>query len=211
MMTMKIEELNVLFPDMILPLTFPKPFPEGIEDPAKIRAIVLGCDPSNFSLKDGTTNELEFVFGIEGIGKDKRYFSGILKNLNALGIEKHEMFVQNLCRNYFKQVTNGNPDWAKVAKVWIPGLKKELHDLKISSTTPVFLTALELYKVLLIDKRKPYPLKDLYKNPDLVPIKAEDNLLERPLIPLFRGGGNYYSLTSDKNKDFTTRIKNLLQ
>ena len=86
---MTLRQLNFLFPDIVLQLPYPKAYPAMIDCPTKIRGVVLGCDPSNFSGKDGTTNELEFVFGIDGNGKDERYFSAILKNLKALGIEKN--------------------------------------------------------------------------------------------------------------------------
>jgi len=58
----------------------PKPF---FHDLKKVKAILLGADPSNKS-DNGKTVQLEYVFGIGG--KDQRYFMGIEKNLAALGL-----------------------------------------------------------------------------------------------------------------------------
>jgi hypothetical protein len=201
---MTIEVLNTKFPGKILSLPYPKPFPAGEIDATKIKAIVLGCDPSNFSKKDGSTKEIETVFGIEGKGKDKRYFHGILINLELLGLSLENIYVQNLCRNYFTQETTENSIWLQAAKLWAESLGKELHELGIPASVPVLLTSKDLYDVLLKDNARKYTPKELYTDPSLVPVKRHENLLGRNLIPLYRGGGNYYDL---KNwHGFTGRI-----
>lgn len=68
----------------------PKPF---FSDIKKVKAILLGVDPSNNANK-GSAVQLEYVFGIEG--KDKRYYIGIDKNLAAIGLSRNDIYVQNL-------------------------------------------------------------------------------------------------------------------
>lgn len=51
---------------------------------------------------------------------------------------------------------------------------------------PVFLTLEELYKVLLKSQSEKFKAARLYNSPESLPIPAESNLLERPLIPLSR-------------------------
>lgn len=206
---MTIKELEKLFPGKILPFDYPKPYPNENPDTKKIKAIVLGCDPSNFSKKGGITKELETVFGISGIGKDGRYFSGILRNLKLLGLSLDDIYVQNLCRNYFSRETAKNSDWNAAAKHWAISLKKELDELKLPKSIPVFLTAKHLYEALLKENTKKYKPQDIYENPLLIPINHNDNILERPLIPLYRGGtGNAYGL--DKWENYKNRIIEIL-
>jgi hypothetical protein len=191
---MTIEEFNELFPGRILPLPYPNPYPnEGI-DPAKKKAVVLGCDPSNFSKKDGVTKELETVFGIVGKGKDGRYFSGIRQNLKQLELSLQDIYVQNLCRNYFDKVTANNDCWMEAAVFWRNSLRKELNDLHIPQYIPVFLTSAYLYQALIRENTKSYSPEELYQNLALIPIPPSENYLERPLIPLYRGGVNHYML-----------------
>jgi len=72
-------------------------------NPAKIKAFVLGCDPTNFS-DIGKTVELDYVFGI---GRDHRYFSGILSNLQLLGLHLEDLYIQNLVIEYSDEETGG--------------------------------------------------------------------------------------------------------
>lgn len=199
---MNITELLQQYPDKVLNLAYPKAYPNGTFDPKNIKGIVLGCDPSNFS-NNGKTVELETVFGISGKGQDKRYFKGVLDNLKQIGLLLENMYVQNLCQNYFYAITSENEIWEEVAKLWAVSLKKELTDLKIPENVPVFLTSEKLYHVLLKEGKEKHKAKDLYTNPTLTPIKAGDNLLGRPLIPLYR----HYAYNLDKWKDYVAHIK----
>jgi len=52
-------------------------------NPSKIKAFVLGCDPTNFS-DNGKPVGLNYVFGI---GQDHWYFSDILSNLQLTGVQ----------------------------------------------------------------------------------------------------------------------------
>jgi len=204
---MQIEELNRLFPNKILPYEYPKPYPNKDFNPTLVKAIVLGCDPSNFS-NNGETSQLETVFGIEGVGKDGRYFTGILKNLNEVGLKLTDIYVQNLCRNYFYKETKKNDIWYDAAAHWRKTLNEELNQLGIPQSVPVFLTAEELYRALVNEKHTARQCKEFYQTPELIPIEPSENYLERPLVPLFRGGAGYYNLKNWEN--YRNRIVELL-
>lgn len=146
-----------------------------------IRAIVLGCDPSNQH-----DTQLKYAFGIETETKLlQQFFNGIEKNLEMFGLARGEIYVQNLCQNYFINETSKNKHWKVAAKIWLPYLREEL-DALFDRDIPVFMTAEAVYKALLNDKIKRHSAKDLYSKFELIPIKATDNYLGRPLYPLYR-------------------------
>jgi hypothetical protein len=198
---------NIFGNEVILDYEYPKPYPAIVEDPAKIKAIILGCDPSNFS-DNGKTRELEYVFGIAGYGKKGGYFNKILENLSIIELNLSNIYVQNLCQNYFNAVTKDNANWYQAAMLWVNALKDDLVKQKIHSSIPVLLTAEELLRFLVPKEKQKRELKTYYNNPSIVPISIEDNLLNRPLIPFFRGGHGYYNL--NKWPDYATHIKQIL-
>lgn len=157
----------------------PKPF---CFNPRKIKAFVLGCDPTNFS-DNGKPAQLDFVFGIT---KDHRYFKDILANLNQLGLHLEDIYVQNLVQEYQDQETSKNKNWKATAKSFIQDREKEFDLIDVSGKKPVFVTSKILYDVLLKPTEKIADAKDLYDLSIAVPISAEANRLGRPLIPLFR-------------------------
>lgn len=205
---MKPNELAQLFPGKILDLPYPKPYPPEIPYPSRIKAIVLGCDPSNFSQDGRNPKILETVFGLEGMGKDGRYFAATKQNLKELDIEMEDIYVQNLCRNYFSAETEQNPIWYQAAEYWIPLLVRELEDLRIPLNIPVFLTSRHLYKALIREGVPCHEPKVLYANPHLVPIPASDSRLSRTLIPLYRGGIDEYKLS--KKTDYRDHVKKVI-
>ena len=104
-------------------LDIPKPYCINKD---KVKAIVLGADPSNEKRE-----KFEFAFGLEN--KKSPYFRNQLKNLNSVDIELEDIYVQNVCKNYFYireasgkkgLVTNKNRKWIDVADLWVPLLKK---------------------------------------------------------------------------------------
>ncbi|MDD2637060.1 MAG: hypothetical protein PHW82_16330 [Bacteroidales bacterium] len=201
---MDIKKLrNIFGKDVILDKKYPKPYPENIDEPNKIKAIVLGCDPSNFSKKDGSTKLLEFVFGIAGDNKDGRYFAGIKTNLSELGIGIDEIYVQNLCRNYFNKETAKNKIWMEAAKLWRITLKQEL-DVLVDSDIPVLVTSEKIYHALINDNETRHIPKEIYSSPDLVPFI--NNFLERPLIPFYR----HQNYSMRKNPDYAKHITQIL-
>lgn len=111
--------------------TFPEAFVTRKES---VRAIVIGADPTNPS-----NRIFNYVFGLEE-GDRSPYFRYILKNLSFIGLGLSDIYVQNLCKSYFKEVTNKNSQYNEIAKkYWLSHLKTELSffDHKI----PVFVTA----------------------------------------------------------------------
>ena len=206
---MEIKELKKEFgKKVILDYDYPKPYPEKIEDPSKIKAIVLGCDPSNFS-DNGKTRALEYVFGIVGKGEKSGYFDKIEENLNIVGLTIKDIYVQNLCRNYFNEITSKNLIWEEAANLWVKSLKNELNSLNIPEPTPVLLTAGELLRFLVYKEKQKKEFKDYYNSSVHVPLAKEDNLLNRPLIPFFRGGHGYYYLS--KWPDYAKHITQILK
>ena len=125
---------------------------------------------------------MEYVFDLSPNG-DKRYFTSIDSNLKQLGLTRSDLYVQNLCRNYFTQDTEtiASKVWAEIACRWCPFLVKELDNL-FDRKVPVLLTAARLYRVL--NKGAMYEPKALYGRCLFVPEK--DSRLGRVLIPLFR-------------------------
>ncbi len=157
----------------------PKPF---CVDRSNIRAFVIGCDPTAFD-KDNNSLEFEYVFDING---DERYFSGILKNLSLIGLDREDIYVQNLITQYQSVETAGNKQWREQALPYVAERKQEFDELDPSIQIPVLLTSEVLYKVLLNNNEIRIPASELYGNPDLIPITSDCNILKRPLIPLYR-------------------------
>jgi hypothetical protein len=144
-------------------------------DRRRVRAIVLGTDPSN---PRGVF--VQRVFGLEN--PDSPYFRAILDNLNQIALSLEEVYVENLCKNYFRIVTTANPNWGEIAALWRGLLQREL-DALFDRRVPVLLTAWPLYSVLASN---PVPDKpsDLYRNKVLLP--PTENHLGRTIAPFFR-------------------------
>jgi len=151
-------------------------------DKTKIKAFVLGADPSNF-IGDSQTVKVNTVFGI---GEEKQYFSSISKNLEQLGLSLDNIYVQNTVRNYCYRETRSNPYWDKFAEGWFPYLSEEFDSIDSEKKFPVFVTDERVLKFLLHD---PFDLAmpaEYYKGLRFIPVLPEDNKLERNLIPLYR-------------------------
>jgi len=160
---------------------FPKPY---CVDPSAVKAIYLGCDPSNtggkrfcyaFALPDGE----EYGFG--PFVKDHK------SNLLQIGLSWETVYAQNLCQNYFTKETSANlAEWKKAAEIWTKTLKKELS--AFPSDIPVLLTAEVLYEALLKSGVKPQKAIEFYncKGGGTIPVPPKDNKLDRPLIPFYR-------------------------
>jgi len=158
--------------------TYPFPLPFVGND--KIKAILLGTDPGN-QVK-GETKHFIKVFGLENANTP--YFTQISSNirlLNNLGIEN--IYVQNVCKNYFNCNAYNNPHWLSIARdIWLPLLKNEL-DYLFDRQIPVLLST-ELILNLIINDKKKIPAKFIYENQ--VFIFEKENYLERTLIPFYR-------------------------
>lgn len=177
----------------------PKPF---CVNPQNIKAFVLGCDPTAFD-KNGARLEFEYVFDL---GNDERYFKGVIDNLNQIGLSLNEVYVQNLITDYLKEETSKNKEWFQLAKSYIENRKQEFNKQDPSGKLPILLTSEVLYKALLKETEQLVKASELYKSPERLPIAANQNLLERPLIPLYR----HWNYNLDKWPNYSKHIKNLL-
>jgi len=193
------------FPSVILDLgKHPIPSPFCINK-KKVKAIVLGCDPSNFS-DDGKTKIHSTVFGI-GTG-DYRYFRDIIKNLTQVGLNLENIYVQNVIPFYMQDETAGNKHWNEIAEKTLPNLINELDSFDKRRKIPVLLTSEVIYKFLLNSENDYKKPRDLYRDLTLVPIPKSKNKLGRKLFPIYRHFK--YSLTSSRWEDYAVLIKNFI-
>jgi len=171
----------------------PKPF---CLNKKNITAFILGADPTNFS-DNGKPKQLEYAFGI--LSNEPRYFSGILKNLNQIGIHLEDVYVQNMVQEYLKDETSKNKEWEKYAKQWLPILINELNQVNPNKTKPVLITAERIMKFLIVDDYKLFSAKEIYSDDakELYYIAPNNNKLKRPLIAFYRHPA--YSLLKRNN------------
>jgi len=172
-------------------------------NPKKVRAIVLGADPSNFS-NQGKRKILTKAFGIGDC--DARYFQGILKNLKEVGLGLEDIYVDNLIQEYLDSETSKNKEWNSVAKENIPLCLDRLDKIDNRRKIPVLITAEAIYKV--ISKTKPFSAPQFYNLEIDIPISTKDNKLNRPVIPLYRHQN--YSLSKNKWKPYLERVIEIL-
>lgn len=173
-----VNELQKIFGNEILTIIpFPKPYFKNLQE---IKAIYLGCDPSN-----SHCTTLEHAFALESnLPIFNKFHKDHLANLNAVGLSWSDVYVQNLCQNYFLHETSKNPIWKKAAKWWIPLLIEELSIFH--KNIPVLLTSSYLYNVLVINTYKKYKPQDYYRGIVKIPVPSSQNLLQRLLIPFYR-------------------------
>jgi hypothetical protein len=184
-------------------IDYPLPEPYCPPDKSRIKAFVLGTDPSNFT-EDNTTIKMTTVFDIGG---DKRYFSGIDANLELIGLKLENVFVQNMVRNYMNMETRSNPQWDYFAVKWFQYINDELNSIDPDKNIPVLVTAERLLKFLLYDPFNIGIPAEYYNGTKDIPLSPEDNKFERNLIPLYRHPG--YSL--DKQELYKNRLKELFK
>jgi hypothetical protein len=169
-------------------------------DKSKLKAFVLGADPS---ICGGGSNAIK-VNVVFGIGEDKKYFNSVNRNLEQVGLTLENVYVQNLVRNYMKREVKSNPYWEQFAYGWLPCLLEELNYIDPDKEMPVLVTDEKVLKFLLIN---PFDigLPFQYYNCDIfIPIFPDDNKLERKLIPLYRQAAfqlSTHDLYRDKIKD----------
>lgn len=154
-------------------------FPEAWTPVNQPKAIVLGADPTN----DGVAGkrgliELDYAFGI-GHKHENSFWGTQKRNLTAIGLKKEEVYVQNICRNYFKDQTAKNKHWESVADLWIPYLKEELS--VIPSQVPVLATAETIMKFLVRNVPEPKIIYQWAK-----PFNFYSKRLEREVLPFYR-------------------------
>jgi len=170
------------------------PFPSPFIGNGKIKAIVLGADPTH--IVNEKPKQLDKVFGLD---KPKSpYWRSIQGNLDGLILSMDNIYVQNLCRNYFTKETSKNKYWKQIARdYWAPFLKKEL-DERFDTNVPVLMTTEFILHSVLTDPKRKLEAKTIYKEKIVIP--KEENLLGRDLIAFYR---HYkYSLTLPKWKGY---------
>ena len=165
---------------------------------SKIKAFVLGADPTNFS-DHGKPVQIDTVFGI-GSG-DQRYFDSILKNLEVIDLGLKDIYVQNLIQEPLKSETAKNKDWEIHAKKWLPITKAELDEVDPSMKIPVLVTAERIMKFL-------YPevpsAQEIYNGDIFIPFR--DNMLARPIFAFYRHPK--YKLSTHNN--YAQRLRSIL-
>lgn len=175
-----VKMLYEKYPEDALPIyNLPKPYYKDIKS---VKAILLGCDPSNMYCRS-----LPYAFAIESSHKIFNSLIAALKrNLKEIELNLDVVYVQNLCQNYFVKETGKNLDlWYKSAnEYWIEYLKDELS--VFNNNIPMLLTSEYLYNVLINDSEIRYKPIDFYKCKADIPIPPEKNKLNRPIIPFYR-------------------------
>lgn len=162
-----------------------------------VKAILVGADP-------GTSNEERFthVFKLED-GIESEYFKQFLPSLRAVNLSLEDLYVQNVCRNYFDCDTlSHKKDWLRCAEYWIEPLKEELDEFDPQKALPVLVSA---FVILVALCRMPCENPEFYYT-NRVFVRKNQNRLDRTLIPFFRGGAGKYLLTKLKWNQFTKKI-----
>jgi hypothetical protein len=173
-------------------------------NPKKVKAIVLGADPSNFSDK-GNRKILTKVFGIGD--SDARYFQGILRNLKEVGLGLEDIYVDNLIRDYLEFESSEYKLWEPVARANIPNCLRRLDSMDKKRKLPVLLTTEVLYRVLTGSDF--ISAEQFYLHPEKIPVAPDTNKLKRQLIPFYRHKD--YSLFIQKWNQYRIRIMDILK
>jgi len=197
-------ELIKMFGDDILPVyPLPKAYCPG--GPANVKAIYLGCDPTNKH-----SELLPFAFAHEsGLKVFNSFLKAHTEQLKQIGLGWEEVYTQNLCRNYFTNETSKNPVWAKAAnEFWIKILNEELSqfDLRI----PVLLTSQILLEVLGLGGSEKFLAHDLYECRIGIPIPSYMNKLNRSLFLIYRGKSPKFDVSYHLKNEKWKEYKNVI-
>lgn len=166
---------------------------------SKIKAFVLGADPTNFS-DHGEPVQIDTVFGI-GSG-DQRYFDGILKNLEVIGLGLKDVYVQNLIHEPLESETAKHADWEIHAEKWWRVTKAEFDKVDKSKKIPVLVTAERIMKFLYPETPS---AKEIYEGKVEVPFLV--NKLERPLLAFYR----HYEYSLYKYNQYSMQVQDYLK
>ncbi len=189
------------YPELVNQIRFDlTELPEPYVGKNKIKAILLGADPTNDGIKtDKGPKQLKIVFGINS-EYEKIFFAPQMINLSALEIDKDNLFIQNVCRNYFINQTGNNKKWNAIAELWLKYLKEEIDEYP---DILVFVTAEKIMKVLTKTIIK---ARDFYNYPEkYLPLYSE--LVQRDVYPLYRHP-NYYLSNNSTYKNFLRKKLN---
>ena len=143
-----LDKLIASYPDLV---HGEYPFPGPFRGKDRIKAIILGADPTH--IVDGIPQQINMVFGLD---KQKSpYWNGIARNIDQIGgLSVEDIYVQNVCRNYFKLETSKNKFWVEIAReYWIDFLKDEL-DKMFHHEVPILMTTEFILHASLIDSNR---------------------------------------------------------
>jgi len=153
----------------------------------KTKAILIGTDPGN-SIK-GETKIFDYVFSLEN--KNSPYFRSIQDNIDKLSsLTLENLYIQNICKNYFNCDASKNKHWKTAAKLWLPSVINEF-DSQFDKSIPVLVSAEIILDIILKDQQTKLSAETYYGSPAF--IDKADNYFERTLIPFYRH--SKYSLT----------------
>ncbi len=172
-----LERLKTDYPHMVSDRF---PFPKAYRGSGAIKAIILGADPTR--IVNGQPQPFDMVFELDN--EKSPYFRSIRKNIDLIeGLSMGEVYVQNLCRNYFTQETSKNKSWVDIARgYWADFLAEELNNM-FEPSVPVLITTEFILKACLT-KGKAEKASNLYEG--CLTIPGKDNLLGREMIPFYR-------------------------
>lgn len=184
-------------------LMLPKPYIPEVRE--KIKAIVLGCDPSSSKLYEKIElNGFSTVFDLEKPGENTnfKYFGIIKRELKKVFGSKDEkaeedilqyVAVYNLCNEYLERETGkyNKKAWTDYVKEnkCVDKLKESIKEFE---GLPIFITSEHLVKPLTdfnenensTNPRRDFSFKNCYEKKII--ILPEENCLGRFLIPLSR-------------------------
>lgn len=162
----------------------------------KVKAIVLGADPGNFS-DHGEHVDIKVAFAI-GSG-DARYFDPILKNLQVIGLSLTDVYIQNLITSDTGIETGKNNKWEEIAE---SNLDSRISEFRLVDNNrnkiPVLVSAERILRYL--SKVKLPSAEEIYLDKQFYIIQANNNKLDRPIHPFFRN--MKYSLSNEKWEDY---------
>lgn len=156
--------------------TIPKPYYENLNN---VKAVLLGSNPVAL----GEMAEIDYVFNLGNFNTSQRaspIFGNIYNNLDAIGLDLKDIYAQNLCKNYFINLSVHDEKWVEIASYWADVLRTEL-DILFNKEVPVLITAPWILKPLC---SKVNYSKYYYEYKKF--IQPESNKLGRLLIPFFR-------------------------
>lgn len=174
--------------------TIPKPYFENLES---VRAVLLGSNP----MAVGESAGAEYVFDLKDFNKQIGHspiFGNIYNNLNAVGLDLWDIYAQNLCKNYFINLSVHDDIWVEIATHWAELIRMELDTL-FDKKIPVLITAPWMLRPLVDNLKEPVYY---YEKKKFIP--AEENKLGRTLIPFFRQGD--YSLLDPRWREYKEAI-----
>lgn len=201
-----MKELDILnrlkndFVDLVHPMY---PFPAPYIGSGEIKAIILGADPTR--IVNNSPQPFRMVFELDN--EMSPYWRGIGKNIELLdSLSMDNVYVQNLCRNYFTKETAKNQHWVRIAReYWIKHLNDEL-DSRFSPTIPILITTEFILHACLV-KAKKVKARDIYS--ECLSFPWNDNLFGRELLALYRHPAYSLQRWNEYSRFLSKRIKHL--